>query len=83
MSEKANPWFPPVPASVLLPPGTAGSSAPSPDPPDPLSPASHAFDSHFPSLQTTIASSPLSKKQISLLKGIAPSGSGIGKSPPH
>ncbi|KAG5396341.1 hypothetical protein IGI04_018155 [Brassica rapa subsp. trilocularis] len=27
MSEKVNPWFPPVPASVLLPPATAGTAS--------------------------------------------------------
>ncbi|WZY98610.1 LOW QUALITY PROTEIN: hypothetical protein YC2023_070939 [Brassica napus] len=83
MSEKVNPWFPPVPASVLLPPATAGSSAPPPDPPDPpdpLSPSSPSFDFQFPTLQTTVASPPLSKKQISLLKGTASFGSGNGKS---
>ncbi|KAH0868031.1 hypothetical protein HID58_075053, partial [Brassica napus] len=83
MSEKVNPSFPPVPASVLLPPATAGSSAPPPDPPDPpdpLSPSSPSFDFQFPTLQTTVASPPLSKKQISLLKGTASFGSGNGKS---
>ncbi|KAH0922186.1 hypothetical protein HID58_022204, partial [Brassica napus] len=51
-----------------------------PDPPDPLSPSSPSFDFQFPTLQTTVASPPLSKKQISLLKGTASFGSGNGKS---
>ncbi|KAH0930835.1 hypothetical protein HID58_016562 [Brassica napus] len=82
MREKENPWSSSELASGLIPPpATPGSftNRLPPDPPDPLSPFFPAFDSQFPSLQTTIASPPLSKKQIALLKGTASVGFGNGK----
>ncbi|KAG5396752.1 hypothetical protein IGI04_018566 [Brassica rapa subsp. trilocularis] len=62
--EKENPWFSPDrPAALIPPPTTAGSPPPPlPDPPDP-SPSPPA--EHFPTLQSTIVSPPLTKKQIS------------------
>lgn len=70
-------------ASDLIPAATPGSPPPPDplDPPDipPLSPSSPSFDFQFPSLQSTTASPPLSKKQISLLKGTANLESRFGK----
>ncbi|RID72036.1 hypothetical protein BRARA_C03944 [Brassica rapa] len=69
MSEKENPWFSPDRPAALLPaPTTAGSPPPLPDPPDPPLPIDH-----FPSLQSTIVSPPLTKKQISRALGTASS----------
>lgn len=67
MSEKENPWFSPDrPSALIPPPTTAGSPLlHPPDPPDP------PFATHFPSLQQTLASPPLSKKQISRALGTA------------
>nr|VDC97861.1 unnamed protein product [Brassica rapa] len=61
--ENENPWFSADrPSALIPPPTTAGSPLlRPPDPPDPPS----AFANQFPSLQQTIASPPLSKKQIS------------------
>ncbi|XP_013601414.1 PREDICTED: uncharacterized protein LOC106308851 [Brassica oleracea var. oleracea] len=64
MTEKENPWFSPDRPSALIPPPTTAGS-PLLRPPDP------PFASQFSSLQQTLASPPLSKKQIFRALGTA------------
>ncbi|CAH8333626.1 unnamed protein product [Eruca vesicaria subsp. sativa] len=68
--EIGNPWFPTDSPSALIPPPTT-AGCPLIPPPDPPPDPPPAFVNHFPSLQQSIASPPLSKKQISRGLGTA------------
>ncbi|KAF3505908.1 hypothetical protein F2Q69_00005900 [Brassica cretica] len=74
MSSKENPWLFPERASSLIPPQATAGSFFLRHPPDPHS----TFNFQFPSFASTVASSSLTKKQISLRKEIAPLVTGSG-----
>ncbi|CAN6822491.1 hypothetical protein Bca4012_006003 [Brassica carinata] len=74
MSSKENPWLSPERASSLIPPQATAGSFFLRHPPDPHS----AFNFQFPSFASTVASSSLTKKQISLRKETAPLVTGSG-----